>query len=97
MKDKLIKIIEKYFPNMWSTSPGRDTIDLNIGPGYEISTRPAIEKVRVTPKANIRKALGLTEGRWQSLASFDMWAQTQKENAGKSNFPTFSQYLAEQN
>jgi hypothetical protein len=25
-----------------------------------------------------------------------MWAQTQKENAGKSKFPTFTQYLAEQ-
>jgi hypothetical protein len=100
MKRELLEIIQRSrFKNSWSTSPGRDNVDLKTPQGdWIIRIWSDQQKIKVTRKGTMRNLLGLSKGRWQSLADFEVWLQDQEAHLGESKFPKFRQFcLKEEN
>ena len=99
MRDQVIGIIQNSpYRNAWSSSPGRDNIDIETSSGkYTIRMWPDQQKVKVTRSGTISNLTGLTKGRWVSLDDFSVWLQSQASHVGESKFPKFSEFcLSEQ-
>ena len=94
MKRELLEIIQRSrFKNSWSTSPGRDDVDLKTPQGdWIIRIWSDQQKIKVTRKGTMRNLMGLSKGRWQSLADFEVWLQDQESHLGESKFPKFRQF-----
>ena len=96
MKKQLLNILQNSrFKNSWSTSPETpENVDLNTPHGqWTIRTWDNQQKVKVTRKGVLRSLLGITKGRWVSLADFEVWLQDLESNLGEGKFPNFKRYF----